>query len=107
LLFKQVGFGSLVHYKSVEELETLLTEMKEQFPEVTSNLTIGKSVFGKEINGVLLMEKPTKTTPKKALEIARQRPSLFVNGAHHARELTSISMNVYLMLKFIHSWTHK
>jgi len=43
---------------------------------------------------------PTQLLERKALE----RPAVLVNGAHHARELTTISMNTYLMLKFLYSW---
>jgi len=32
---------------------------------------------------------------------------MLVNGAHHARELTSISMTVYLMLRLLHSYVHE
>jgi murein tripeptide amidase MpaA len=32
------------------------------------------------------------------------RPGIFINGAHHARELTTISMNTYLMLKLLYAW---
>jgi murein tripeptide amidase MpaA len=32
------------------------------------------------------------------------KPGILVTGAHHARELTTISMNVYLMLKLLWSW---
>jgi hypothetical protein len=37
----------------------------------------------------------------------KERPGMFMNGAHHARELTTISMNVYIMLKVLWSWEHR
>ena len=33
-----------------------------------------------------------------------KRASILLNGGHHARELTSISMVVWLMLRFLYSW---
>ena len=43
---------------------------------------------------------PTQSFESKILE----RPGFLVTGAHHAREPTTISMSVYLMLKFLWAW---
>lgn len=35
------------------------------------------------------------------------RRGVFVNAAHHARELTSVSLNYYLLLKLIYNYKNK
>ena len=35
------------------------------------------------------------------------KPSILINGAHHARELTSISMVVYTTLRLLHGYLDK
>jgi carboxypeptidase T len=44
------------------------------------------------------------TTPFE--DEVKRRPGIFVNGAHHPRELTSITMVVYMMLKFLYESVH-
>ena len=34
------------------------------------------------------------------------RPAVFLNGMHHARELSTLSMDVYLMLKILFLYVH-
>lgn len=34
------------------------------------------------------------------------RPAVFLNGMHHARELSTLSMEVYLMLKILFLYVH-
>lgn len=36
----------------------------------------------------------------------KARTGIFVNGAHHPRELTTITMVVYVMLKFLYEHVH-
>ena len=81
------------HYLTHEELSSLLAAMVAEFPEIVTPLTIGQSAEGREINGYLFSAKPLE-----------KRPSILLNGAHHPRELTSISMVVWLMLRFLYSW---
>jgi len=41
-------------------------------------------------------------------EVLNERESgILFTGAHHARELTSIQMNVYILLKTLHSYAHQ
>lgn len=35
---------------------------------------------------------------------ADERPSILIDGAHHARELTSVSMVMYTMLRLLHGY---
>jgi len=36
----------------------------------------------------------------------KARPGIFINGAHHPRELTSITMVMYMMLKFLYEYVN-
>jgi murein tripeptide amidase MpaA len=92
-VFKKYGIGSLDNYLTQEELSELLESMEAEFPEVVTPVEIGKSAEGREISGYLFSAAPNE-----------KRPSILLNGAHHARELTSISMVVWLMLRFLYSW---
>jgi murein tripeptide amidase MpaA len=39
-----------------------------------------------------------------AKEAADQRPSILIDAAHHARELTSVSQVFYTMIRFLHGY---
>lgn len=43
----------------------------------------------------------TAFSPKDAAE---KRPSILIDAAHHARELTSVSMVMYSMLRILHGY---
>jgi len=43
---------------------------------------------------------------KAHLKAARKRTAMLIDGAHHCRELTTISMVTTIMLKFIHAYVH-
>ena len=36
--------------------------------------------------------------------IALSKPAIFINGGHHARELSTTSMNVYTILKVLFNY---
>lgn len=40
------------------------------------------------------------------LAAARKRTAMLIDGAHHCRELTTISMVSTIMMKFIHGYVH-
>ena len=50
------------------------------------------------------MYRPEDTSEHDFDQLMTERPGILINGAHHAWELTTISMNVYLMLKLLWSW---
>ena len=35
-----------------------------------------------------------------------ERPSLLIDAAHHARELTTVSLVLYIMLRLLHGYVH-
>jgi carboxypeptidase T len=44
---------------------------------------------------------------QKFNDLVKARPGIFINGAHHPREMTGVSMTMYLMMRLLHSWTHR
>jgi hypothetical protein len=36
--------------------------------------------------------------------IALSKPAIFINGGHHARELSTVTMNVYTILKILFNY---
>ena len=50
------------------------------------------------------MYRPENISEPEFEEILATRPVIFLNGAHHPRELTTISMNVFIMLKLLWAW---
>jgi murein tripeptide amidase MpaA len=79
-------------------LLTLITQLGEEFPEIVLPQIIGKSYY--EVN--IPMMKMTATRDQSS-----NVTSILVTGAHHARELTSISMNMYLALRLIYDYVKK
>ncbi len=82
--------------------------MVREFPEIVTYKEIGKSYEGKPIRGYIFMNRKKVTEKNNSFEEeAKKRPGIFINGAHHPRELTSISMCVYIMLKLLHTWSNR
>jgi len=95
-VFEKYGHGSMQNYLNPEELSILFASMQAEFPEIVTHVTIGRSVEGREISGYLFSANPLE-----------KRDSILLNGATHPRELTGISMIVWLMLRFLYSWERK
>jgi Zinc carboxypeptidase len=69
-----------------------------QFPEVVSQVTVGKSYLGKTIPGYAIsMNMSGSNWNQNALS----KPAIFINAAHHARELSTIAMTEYVMLRLL------
>lgn len=83
-------------YLSDLELDEKMNKVLLEFPEVIQRTSIGQSYLGNDINcyvlGLNLQNDFTDLN----------RPGILVNGAHHARELTSISMSIYYILRILY-----
>ena len=69
-----------------------------QFPEVVKPLNVGKTYLGRNMPGYAIsmnMSSPNWN------QIALSKPALFLNAAHHAREVNSIAMTEYAMLRLL------
>ena len=76
--------------------------MKQDFPDIITEVNVGRSYKGRQIKGYIFCKGARKNGQSFKAKV-KSRPGIFINGAHHSRELTSISMNVYIMLKLLHS----
>lgn len=83
------------------------------FPEIVQLFEIGKTQNGNPIRGIafaapssiLVNNQPVKLDSEfDVIAAADSRPSILIDGAHHARELTSISMVMYTMIRLLHGY---
>ena len=82
--------------------------MLQDFPEVVTYLHAGQSYKGLPIRAYVFLDKGAALIGRRKFnQIVKERPGIFINGAHHPREVTGVSMTLYLMMKVLHSWTHK
>ena len=97
---------------AVDELEELLVAIQVEFPEICHTIEIGNTYEGNPINAYVLLDSPLLLTigqfsEQGILDEIQSRPGLLMNGAHHARELTTISMVMYTMLRVLHGYVHE
>ena len=101
------------NYLSVDEVYTLLDKIQTGFPEIASTFELGKSYLGNSIKGLVfaapnsVLFKPTPFDLQPGFDVkssADSRPSILIDAAHHARELTSVSQVMYTMLRFLHCY---
>lgn len=74
-----------------------LEALEDNFPNLVSLHSIGQTYQG---NSILTLKLSTSNDFKPT-----NKTAILFNGAHHARELTSISMNVYMILRLIYEYT--
>ena len=95
-----------------DELEELLVAIQVEFPEICHTIEIGKTYEGNPMNAYVLIDSPLLLTIGKfseqgILDEIQSRAGLLLDGAHHARELTTISMVMYTMLRVLHGYVHE
>lgn len=82
----------------------LLSEIKQQFPEVSKVTSLGKSLENRDITlltlGIDIEDKEMKCRDKNP-------PSVLMTSVHHAREVVTVTMNLYIMLRLLHGYLHK
>ncbi len=87
-IFQQFAVGAMDNYLSPSELKSLMTLILSEYPEVVRPIYVGKSYMNSEISGYLV---GTNLTDNWNLE-ASIRPAILIDGLHHSRELTGLSM---------------
>lgn len=97
--------GSMGAYHSPHELHTLMAMLLTEFPEVIRSVDVGKTYMNRTIHGFVLGLNLTGNGTDWEQQ-ALARPAILLNGAHHARELTSISMCSYTMLRLLFDYVH-
>jgi len=85
-------------YQTPGELQTLMTIILNEFPEAVRPVDVGNTYLNRTIPGYLL---GLNFSSSNWEEQALARPAILINGAHHSRELTSIAMNVYTILRLL------
>jgi murein tripeptide amidase MpaA len=75
-----------------------MTMVLKEFPEVIRQIDVGQTYLDRTIPGYLI---GLNFTDEAWEQEALGRPGILINGAHHSRELTSISMNVYTVLRLM------
>lgn len=73
------------------------------FPEIVKKVKVGKTYLGLEISGFVLAFSLNNTGWNKQV---LDRPAILINGMHHPRELTTLSMCVYTYLKLLFKYVH-
>lgn len=97
-IFEQMGVGSMGIYLNPLELNNLMGELGYEFPEVIKRFTVGFSYQGKRMYGYLVgLDLDTK-------EATMAKPAILIDGAHHARELSSMEMSVYTVLRLLYGY---
>lgn len=98
-----------VHHLLYDEAMELTKTIADEFSEIVEPLeSIGKSYQGRDI----LMLKidghnELKNVFGRDTQQEADRKAILLTGAHHARELISVQMPLYLVLKLLHGYVHK
>lgn len=79
----------------------MMEKIEEEFPEIVTLKEIGTSYQGRPIT-MAVVEPQNKT-----LFSNDNRKSVLLTGAHHARELSSISMTLYYLLRTVYGYFSK
>lgn len=83
-------------YKNPAEIETILKNYGAQYPNLTEVMSIGKTEQGRDLWAIKIANKNNFSRLKK--------PTIYVNGMHHAREVMSpeipLDMIDYLLINY-------
>ena len=98
----------------LSDVNTLLSDIQTDFPELAKVYSIGKSSGGRDINVLELSLERTSIRPKENNMVSieddkkvstsadtGEKPAILMTGATHARELISTTQNIYEALKLI------
>ena len=91
----------------------MITNIGYGFPEIVQTFSIGTTYLGKPIralafaapSSIIFGDSPIQFDTTFDVEAnADKRLSILIDGAHHARELTTISMVLYTMIRVLHGY---
>jgi hypothetical protein len=91
------------NYLSPAEFKSLTNKILSEFPEIFRKVHVGLTFNNIDMPGFVFAKGLNESSWGKDV-IAR--PAVFLNGMHHARELSTLSMEVYLMLEIIFNYVH-
>jgi murein tripeptide amidase MpaA len=75
-----------------------MNDLDAQFPELLRKFTVGKTYEERDMMGYLL---GTGLTSKEATMV---KPAILINGLHHPREISTVSMSVYTILRLLYGY---
>lgn len=93
-------------YHNPKELHTLMKMLIAEFPEAIRPINVGKTYENKTIHGFAVGLGLNGTNSTDWTQDALARPAILLTGAHHARELTSIEMTYYTMIRLLFDYVH-
>lgn len=102
----EVYQGTMGAYHTPKELHTLMKMLLAEFPEAIRPVHVGKTYENKTIHGFAVGLDLNGTNGTNWTQNALERPAILLTGAHHARELTSIEMSYYTMLRLLFDYVH-
>jgi len=102
--------GRVETYLAMDELDDLMFWLMGSYRDsVLMQIQIGETYEWRPIWAYVLME--TEGVNRRSEEDMKKelasREILFINSAHHAREFTTISVQMYTLFQVLHSWEHR
>jgi hypothetical protein len=83
------------HYPSAEALRTFLDELAAAYPDLAEVMELGTSWQGRPIRAI-------RITNERSPGELRDRPAMYIDGQHHARELISSQVPLYTAWYLLH-----
>jgi len=77
-------------YRTYQEHHNYLRQLVTDYPNLATLITIGKTVEGREIHGIVITSK-----------VKESKPGIFLNGGQHAREWISPATVAYIAYKLL------
>lgn len=98
-----------VHHLLYDEVMQLMYEIKAAFPKIIKLESIGKTHQGRDI--WMLKLDAHRALERKGLSVNTQdnkeRKAILLTGAHHARELVSVQMPLFMLLDLLQGLVHE
>jgi carboxypeptidase T len=83
---KGITAGPDEEYKNSAEIELIVQEFSDRFPDITKRISIGKSLEGRDIWAIKISDNP------ETHEVSE--PAVLFNSMHHAREIMTPEVSI-------------
>jgi len=94
----------------LSDVNLLIMQLKEDFPEFIKVRSIGKTNWDKKILMFEIDAREHILSQKEGgydtKELIKEKPAILLTGAHHAREVMSVQLPLYAMLRMLHGYVH-
>lgn len=102
-MFQKYVLGNMGVYLDPVAFNSLMKQILNDFPEVVKKVQVGNTYNGVDMQGYLIGLGLNNTNWKTAL---LSRPAILIDSMHHTRELSTMSMTVYTMIKLLFQYVH-